>query len=177
MVEYEPDFASKLYRSDNGHFVNVSDEAGILSNVLTFGLGVAISDYNNDGWPDIFVSNDFNEPDYLFINNKNNNVYYREQMPVRGFQSSVDPVLNFGIGNNDVADSVIVLWPNDKMQKLVQVKANQTLVAKFGAANQNWMPDTVSAAQKLFTATSSLNFTHKENEFNDFTVHHNHSAD
>lgn len=62
-------FSDKLYRNDNGHFTDVSKEAGILSNVLTFGLGVAISDFNDDGWPDIYVSNDFNEPDYLFLNN------------------------------------------------------------------------------------------------------------
>ncbi|HEY4287859.1 MAG TPA: VCBS repeat-containing protein [Puia sp.] len=64
-------FSDKLYRNDNGHFTDVSKEAGILSNVLTFGLGVTVSDLNNDGWPDIYVSNDFNEPDYLFINNGN----------------------------------------------------------------------------------------------------------
>ena len=51
--EHNPDFASKLYRNDNSHFTNVSDSAGITSNVLTFGLGIAISDFNNDGWPDI----------------------------------------------------------------------------------------------------------------------------
>ena len=62
-------FSDKLYRNDNGHFTDVSKEAGILSNVLTFGLGVTVSDFNNDGWPDIYVSNDFNEPDYLFLNN------------------------------------------------------------------------------------------------------------
>lgn len=65
------DYAAKLYRNDNGHFHDVSDAAGITSNVLSFGLGVAVSDLNNDGWPDIYISNDFNEPDYLFINNKN----------------------------------------------------------------------------------------------------------
>jgi hypothetical protein len=64
-------FADKLYRNDNGHFTDVSKEAGITSNVLTFGLGVVVSDFNNDGWPDIYVSNDFNEPDYLFLNNGN----------------------------------------------------------------------------------------------------------
>jgi len=50
-------------------YTDVSAQAGIHSDVLTFGLGLAISDLNNDGWPDIYVSNDFNEPDYLFINN------------------------------------------------------------------------------------------------------------
>ena len=67
----DPAFASKLYRNDNEHFIDVTDASGITSNVLTFGLGLAISDINNDGWPDVFVSNDFSEPDYFFINNRN----------------------------------------------------------------------------------------------------------
>lgn len=67
--QQNPDFANKLYRNDNGHFNDVSTVSGITSNVLTFGLGLAISDINNDGWPDVYVSNDFNEPDYLFMNN------------------------------------------------------------------------------------------------------------
>lgn len=66
-----PDYSTHLYRNDNGQFSNVTDEAGITSNVLTFGLGVAISDLNNDSWPDIYISNDFNEADYCFINQKN----------------------------------------------------------------------------------------------------------
>lgn len=66
-----PEYASRLYRNDGGHFKDVSDEAGIISNVLSFGLGVATSDFNNDGWTDIYVSNDFKESDYLFLNNGN----------------------------------------------------------------------------------------------------------
>lgn len=66
-----PDYSTHLYRNNNGHFTNVSDSAGITSNVLTFGLGLAVSDLNNDGWPDIYVSNDFNEADYCFINQQN----------------------------------------------------------------------------------------------------------
>jgi enediyne biosynthesis protein E4 len=66
-----PEYASRLYRNDAGHYKDVSDEAGILSNVLSFGLGVATSDFNNDGWTDVYVSNDFKESDYLFLNNKN----------------------------------------------------------------------------------------------------------
>jgi len=74
-----PNFANKLYRNDNGHFTDVSKEAGITSNVFTFGLGVSVTDINNDGWPDIYVTNDFNEPDYLFINNGNST--FSEQLP------------------------------------------------------------------------------------------------
>ena len=66
----DPAFATKLYRNDNGHFTDVSGAAGIVSNVLSFGLGLAVSDINMDGWPDIYVSNDFNEPDHLFLNNR-----------------------------------------------------------------------------------------------------------
>jgi enediyne biosynthesis protein E4 len=60
----------KLLRNDNGHFVDVSTEAGIYGSVIGFGLGVTIGDVNKDGWPDIYVSNDFFERDYLYINNK-----------------------------------------------------------------------------------------------------------
>lgn len=66
-----PEYASRLYRNDWGHFSDVSDETGIISNVLSFGLGVATADFNNDGWTDIYVSNDFKESDYLFLNNRN----------------------------------------------------------------------------------------------------------
>jgi len=423
--DHNPQFACKLYRNDNGHFTDVSKQAGITSNVLTFGLGVAVSDVNNDGWPDIYVSNDFNEPDYLFMNNgngtfteklnqsmdevplnsmgsdfadinndgytdlmtldmlpetnrsqkmhsgaenfnkfqylfksgfyyqfsrnmlqknngdgtfseigqfsgvsntdwswsalfsdfdndgnkdlfvtngyvrdfndmdfvkyqantlmeqrmnaqkpsmkgmvekmpsvvipnyiyqnagdcrfsnkikdwgldqnsvssgaayadlnndggmdlvvnninqkafiyKNNttllntqngwlkvkfqgspkntfgigskvkvyckgNLYYQEQFPVRGFQSSVDQVLNFGLGNHDKADSVVVIWPDDRMQKLVNVKARQTLTVKWADAPLKWKADTVKHNQ-YFKSVKAPGFVHKENDFNDFNV-------
>src|SRR5258708_6111637 len=60
----------KLYRNDGGHFTDVSKEAGIYGSVIGFGLGVTIGDVNRDGWPDIYVSNDFFERDYLYINNR-----------------------------------------------------------------------------------------------------------
>jgi len=62
-------FHSKLFQNDGGQFHDVSEQAGIINNVLSFGLGLAVSDVNDDGWPDIYVSNDFNEEDYLYINN------------------------------------------------------------------------------------------------------------
>ncbi|HET8736322.1 MAG TPA: VCBS repeat-containing protein [Pricia sp.] len=65
-----PAYADKLYRNENGKFRDVSAEAQLVSNVLGFGLGLAISDINNDGWPDIYISNDYNEQDYLYVNNQ-----------------------------------------------------------------------------------------------------------
>lgn len=66
-----PDLVDKLYRNDNGKFTDISEEAGITSSVLGFGLSAKISDINNDQWPDIYLSNDFHEHDFLYINNGN----------------------------------------------------------------------------------------------------------
>ena len=89
--QHDPAYASKLFRNDNGHFTDVTNAAGITSNVLTFGLGIAVSDFNNDGWPDVSVSNDFNEPDYLFINNRNGT--FTEQL-----SKSMDAVSLYSMG-------------------------------------------------------------------------------
>ena len=59
-----------LLRNDDGYFTEVSEEAGIYGSLIGFGLGVMISDFNNDLYPDIYVSNDFYERDYLYINNQ-----------------------------------------------------------------------------------------------------------
>lgn len=75
---YHPDYSHKLYQNNLipadkesfGRFMDVSHQAGIKGNVLGFGLGVAIDDLNQDGWPDIYVSNDYNEEDYCYINQR-----------------------------------------------------------------------------------------------------------
>lgn len=61
----------KLFRNDNGHFTDVSEAAGIFGSLIGFGLGITIGDVNNDNWLDIYISNDFYERDYLYINQKN----------------------------------------------------------------------------------------------------------
>ena len=64
----DPVNGDRLYRNDNGKFTDVSAAAGIYGSEIAFGLGVTVSDVNNDGWDDIYVSNDFFEKDYLYIN-------------------------------------------------------------------------------------------------------------
>ncbi|WP_367755387.1 FG-GAP-like repeat-containing protein [Flavobacterium sp. WC2430] len=61
----------RLLRNDNGKFVDVSKESGIYGSLIGFGLGVTVGDVNGDLYPDIYISNDFYERDYLYINNKN----------------------------------------------------------------------------------------------------------
>ncbi len=89
----------KLLRNDNGHFTEVTQQAGIFSSLTGYGLGLAISDLNNDGWPDIYVGNDFFENDYLYINQKNGT--FKEQIS-EDF-TKLGHTTHFSMGN-DVAD-------------------------------------------------------------------------
>lgn len=59
----------KLLRNDDGKFMDVSEQAGIYGSVIGFGLGVSVSDLDKDGWLDLYVSNDFFERDYIYMNN------------------------------------------------------------------------------------------------------------
>lgn len=68
LENHEEEDSNKLFRNDNGHFTDVTKEAGLRSFGLS--LGVVASDINNDGYIDIYVSNDFNAPDFLFVNNQ-----------------------------------------------------------------------------------------------------------
>jgi len=67
----DKDGGARLYHNVSGHFVDVSEKAGIFGSEIGLGLGLVVSDVNGDGWPDIFVSNDFFEHDYLYVNNRN----------------------------------------------------------------------------------------------------------
>ncbi|MBD2703638.1 VCBS repeat-containing protein [Spirosoma sp. BT702] len=77
-------------------FVNVSEEAGIFGAAMGYGLGISVADMNNDGWEDLYISNDFHEDDYYYINNRNGT--FTESVK-KAFQH----VSRFSMGN-DVAD-------------------------------------------------------------------------
>jgi hypothetical protein len=66
----DPEGGNKLYRNDGKSFIDVSEAAGIYGSKIGFGLGVSVGDLNGDTWPDIYVSNDFFERDYLYLNNQ-----------------------------------------------------------------------------------------------------------
>jgi len=95
----------KLFHNDgNGHFTDVSEKAGIFGSEIAFGLGVGVSDLNRDGWPDIYVSNDFFERDYLYINNHDGT--FSEELPKEMPYSSY-----FSMGL-DIADLNNDGWPD-----------------------------------------------------------------
>ena len=62
---------NKFFKNENGKFIDFTQAAGIYSSKIGFGLGITLSDFNGDNWTDIFISNDFFERDYLYINNQN----------------------------------------------------------------------------------------------------------
>ncbi|MEZ7875774.1 MAG: VCBS repeat-containing protein [Polaribacter sp.] len=68
----------KLFQNQGNYFVDVSEKAGIYGSIIGFGLGITVSDVNNDGWEDMYISNDFFERDYLYINQKNGT--FKEQL-------------------------------------------------------------------------------------------------
>lgn len=68
---YNAASGDRFFRNDEGKFVDVTKEVGINSSVIGYGLGIAVSDVNLDGYPDIYIGNDFHENDYLYINQGN----------------------------------------------------------------------------------------------------------
>ncbi len=71
VADYLKGGGDHLLRNDNGKFIEVTREAGIHGGLISLGLGVTVGDINSDGYPDIYVSNDFFERDYLYINQQN----------------------------------------------------------------------------------------------------------
>jgi hypothetical protein len=94
-----------------------------------------------------------------------------QQMPTRGFESSVEPVLNFGLGTYKKVDSLKVTWPNMKMQVLKNVGVNTTITLRQEDAKLDFIPadGKVKTYYKNVTATSITgDIYHKENNFKDF---------
>jgi enediyne biosynthesis protein E4 len=125
-LEYDSLAGDKLFRNDEGFFKDVSRDAGISGNPISFGLGVSISDINMDGWPDIYVSNDYREHDYLYVNNRNGT--FKESS-----KECLQHMSEFSMGNdiadvnNDTYPDMITLdmLPEDnRRQKLLQGPEN-----------------------------------------------------
>ncbi|OWW27229.1 hypothetical protein B4Q04_06065 [Zobellia sp. OII3] len=89
-------YGDKLFRNDRGKFTDVTEKSGIYSSNLGFGLGISTADINQDGYPDIYIGNDFYEDDYLYINNGDGT--FSEDLA-----SHIKHTSRFSMGN-DIAD-------------------------------------------------------------------------
>lgn len=163
--------------------------------------GAAYSDLDNDGDLDLIVnnmseeaglfenkSNEIFKRNYLSIrfNGSNSNrdgigskvtVYYdrkiqfAEQFLNRGYESTVDKVMHFGLDTVSMIDSLEIIWPDGKIELLKRIKANQILVLQYDQASAKKLD--IQPTQKLLFVEASeigIDFTHKENEFVDFKV-------
>jgi len=185
----------------NLRFKNLADSLGF--GRLTFSNGGAYADLDGDGDLDLVISNE-NAPCFLYRNMTSETLHRHflkvqlngnppntfgfgarvsiygaagtqmlEEMPSRGFQSSVDPVLNFGLGESDHIDSLLVRWPDGKSQLLGNLKADTTILLRQQDANLE-IPATPPAPKSMCRNVTSSSITgsirHHENDFVDFDV-------
>lgn len=112
-------YGSKLLRNNGGKFADATAKSGLVSNVLSFGLGLNVSDLNNDGWLDIYVTNDYNENDYLYLNQQNGTFkeIVRDAMGHTSFYSMGTDAADI---NNDGRMDIVTLdmlpEPNDRIK-------------------------------------------------------------
>ncbi len=163
-------------------------------NQKSFSNGTAYSDLDNDGDLDLVVNN-IDDPAFIYQNNSTHNfisleldggtknknglgstieLYYADEKQYhqhflnRGFQSSVSPVLSFGIGNHGSIDSIKIIWQNGQQQIIAQPKINSKLkldIKNAGAPTAT--PPIISSLQKI-NNNPPFQFNHQENQYNDF---------
>jgi len=98
--------SDKLYRNDGGFFTDITRKSGVVNNA--WGLSASIGDFNNDGWPDVYVCNDFLTPDMLYINNKNG-TFTNEILDRMNHISFSSMGSDFADINNDLLPDLLVL--------------------------------------------------------------------
>lgn len=126
MKQSSAEIGVRLYRNTRNHFEDVTDGSGLSSSVLTYGLGIGVADLNADEWPDLYISNDYGVPDYLYLNNQHGKF-------TNALKSSVGHTSNFSMGNavadvnNDAQPDILTLdmLPEDnRRQKLLMAPDN-----------------------------------------------------
>jgi hypothetical protein len=122
----------KLLRNDDGKFVDVSQETGIYGSLIGFGLGVTVGDINQDNYPDIYISNDFYERDYLYINQRNGT--FKEELEQRfGHTSFASMGADMGDINNDGYQEIFAtdMLPRDEYRLKTTTAFDNHYVSKL----------------------------------------------
>jgi len=121
----DPESGIRLLRNDGGHFHDVTASSGILNSTFSYGLAAGVSDINGDGWPDIYISNDYNVPDHLYINNGNGTFtdQLQQQMGHTSFSSMGNDIADI---NNDGLPDICTLdmLPEDNKRQKLQFGAD-----------------------------------------------------
>ncbi len=190
------DVVNYLFKNNgNLTFSNVSNSWGI--NQPSNSNGAVYADLDNDGDLDLIINN-VNQPAFIYQNEGSGQLQhhylqvklqgtggntqgigakvwihtkgsrqYLEQMPARGYQSSVSPVLHFGLGSHATIDTLRIVWPGGKEQVMTQVKANQVLTLEEENATGTYNP--FRSVAPLFTEVASpIKYSHPKNNINDF---------
>ncbi len=111
---------------------------------------------------------------FAFVYYNHGKMQYWENTPYRGYLSSVDSRANFGLGKTSVVDSIIIKWPNGKMQALQNVKADQLLKVNIADAKLSYsFAHDILATNSFFrdvTDSVNIHYVHKEKDFVDFNI-------
>src|SRR5437016_2410050 len=118
-----PRVGDRLYRNDGGHFVDVSERAGLRGGATRYGLGVVASDLNGDGCPDLYVANDFQEDDFLYCNNSDGT--FTESIATSvGHTSHASMGVDAADFNNDGRPDLMVLDMLPEQDAILKTSAN-----------------------------------------------------
>ncbi|HXM37479.1 MAG TPA: VCBS repeat-containing protein [Gemmatimonadales bacterium] len=113
----------RLFRNDGGHFVDVTAAAGLVDGIDGYGLGVVASDFNLDGCPDLYVANDFQGDDYLYLNNCDG-TFTESLASAMGHTSRFSMGVDAADFNNDGRPDLVVLDMLPDREEILKTSAN-----------------------------------------------------
>ncbi|MFW6347030.1 MAG: VCBS repeat-containing protein, partial [Cyclonatronaceae bacterium] len=120
--------ASRLYRNDGGSFTDITEEAGMYSSRIGFGLSAVASDINRDGLVDLYVANDFFERDYMYLNLGGGRFeeVLEERLPAISFSSMGSDIADL---NNDGWPEIYVSdmrpWQNERLKSKMTIETRE----------------------------------------------------
>tara|TARA_B110000003_G_scaffold152808_2_gene153526 strand:- start:40742 stop:44047 length:3306 start_codon:yes stop_codon:yes gene_type:complete len=185
-----------IYKNKNGYeFENVTEKWGF--DMPSFSHGLSYADLDNDGDLDV-VTNNMESEAFVYKNNTNGNylkinfegsanntfgygtkviIYHNNKIQIgentvtRGYFSSKEPNLFFGLGFENKIDSMRVIWPDSKTLTYQNILANKTITAKYSKASKPKLivdSNSKTLLAEIKAKDIGLDYTHKENEFDDF---------